>query len=136
MQQLELRNDEFLDVFAKVNAFFDSIAFRISSFHYDSVPPERVEECRTTLHEWKDKAEVDRRAVLRGLRTTYQSAIETNGSEMTAARRALQTLAVSWDALFSSFEKKIFPSDKDVRRCAPFLYSSLVSSCLRTFDND
>lgn len=112
MKQLQIRNEEYLSVYARANAFFDSVLLRISSFNYDLVHVDRLEESRTTMDNWKEKAEVDRRTILRLLKRTY----DTQVTEMTSVRVALQRLAVEWDSEFSSFEKRIFPSDKDVRR--------------------
>lgn len=116
VKQLEIRNEEYLVVFTKINAFFDSIIRRISAFDYQFVSADKVEEAQSSMEEWADKSEADRRSSLRLLRKTYEQASPSNGTEMTSIRRALQDKAVEWDLAFTAFEKKVFPSDKDVRR--------------------
>ncbi|KAM0788818.1 hypothetical protein ACM66B_002904 [Microbotryomycetes sp. NB124-2] len=127
-KQLHLRNEEYLAVLGKSNAFWDSIARRISTFNFDMVQSERVEECRQALAELSSKCEADRRAIVKLLKATYEQAQSTNGTEMTAVRRALQNKAVDWEAEWSAFEQRLAPMEKDVRRLTATQLKRLFSA--------
>ena len=126
-KQLQLRNEEYLTVLRKTTAFWNSINHRIASFNYDLVQPERLEAARTAMEELSTKSDVDRRMILRLLSKTYEQASTTNGTEMTSVRRTLQNKAVEWEADWTSFEQKIFPADKDVRRVTAVQLKRLFS---------
>lgn len=127
-KQLQLRNDEYLTVRRKSTAFWDSIAHRIASFNYDLVGIDRVDECRAAMAEMSTKCEVDRKAIARLLDTTYEQATATNGTEMTSVRRTLQNKAVDWETEWTTFEQKIIPSEKDVRRLTTVQLKRLFSN--------
>ncbi|ORY91449.1 hypothetical protein BCR35DRAFT_274133 [Leucosporidium creatinivorum] len=127
-KQLILRNDEYRTVLQKSNAFWDSIVHRIQSFNYDLVQADRLEECRQAMAELSSKCESDRRAITRLLESTYEHAQATNGTEMTSVRRTLQNKAVDWEAEWTSFEQRIIPSEKDVRRLTTVQLKRLFSN--------
>lgn len=127
-KQLLLRNDEYRTVLQKSNAFWDSIVHRIQSFNYDLVQADRLEECRQAMADLSAKCESDRRAIARLLESTYEHAQATNGTEMTSVRRTLQNKAVDWEAEWTSFEQRIIPSEKDVRRLTTVQLKRLFSN--------
>lgn len=127
-KQLILRNDEYRTVLQKSNAFWDSIVHRIQAFNYDLVQADRLEECRQAMAELSTKCESDRRAITRLLESTYEHAQATNGIEMTSVRRTLQNKAVDWEAEWTSFEQRIIPSEKDVRRLTTVQLKRLFSN--------
>lgn len=126
-KQLELRNEEYITVLKKSTAFWDSIDHRIASFNYELVQADRIDECRAAMKELSTKCQTDRRAILRLLETTYEQAQATNGTEMTSVRRTLQNKAVDWEAEWTSFEHKIIPTEKDVRRLTTVQLKRLFS---------
>ncbi|KAK4057967.1 Mitochondrial distribution and morphology protein 12 [Microbotryomycetes sp. JL221] len=127
-RQLQLRNEEYVAVLSKSNAFWDSIMRRISTFTYDHVQAERIEECKQALAELSNKCEADRRAIVKLLKSTYEHAQATNGTEMTTVRRTLQNKAVDWEAEWSAFEQKLVPTEKDVRRLTATQLKRLFSA--------
>lgn len=127
-KQLILRNDEYRMVLQKSNAFWESIVHRIQAFNYDLVQADRLEECRQAMAELSIKCESDRRAITRLLESTYEHAQATNGTEMTSVRRTLQNKAVDWEAEWTSFEQRIIPSEKDVRRLTTVQLKRLFSN--------
>ncbi|KAK4055651.1 Mitochondrial distribution and morphology protein 12 [Microbotryomycetes sp. JL201] len=127
-KQLQLRNEEYLAVLGKSNAFWDSIVRRISTFNYEIVQADRVEECRQALVDLSTKCESDRRAIIKLLKSTYERAQSTNGTEMTAVRRTLQNKAVDWEAEWAAFEQRLAPMEKDVRRLTATQLKRLFSA--------
>ncbi|KAL8278325.1 hypothetical protein RQP46_009217 [Phenoliferia psychrophenolica] len=115
-KQLQLRNEEYVTVLQKSTLFWDSIRTRIAQFNYDLVALDRLDESRVVMDDLAARCDVDRRAIVRLLERTYAEAQQTNGTEMTSVRRALQNKAVEWEAEFAAFEQRIIPSEKDVRR--------------------
>lgn len=105
-KQVQLRNEEYLAVLSKSTAFWDSIAFRISSFNYDVVQPEQLEACKTEMDDLSIKCDHDRRLILRLLSKTYEEVQTPNTIVMTS----LQNLAVSWEHEWTAFEQRIMPA--------------------------
>lgn len=68
------------------------------------------------MEDLRARCEVDRVAITKLLEKTYIEVQETNGTEMTSVRRALQNKAVEWEGDFAAFEQRIFPTERDVRR--------------------
>lgn len=128
VEQLVIRNEEFVTVLKKSNAFFDSIMNRINHFNYDVVQSDRVEESRLALAELSLKCETDRKTIHRLLTTTYEHTPSSNGTEMTSVRRALQHKAVEWETEWTTLEQKIVPSEKDVRRLTTIQLKKLFSN--------
>lgn len=126
--QLELRNEEYITVLKRSTAFWDSIMHRIASFNYELVQADRLNECRQAMADLSSKCEADRRAMVKLLESTYEHVQATNGTEMTGVRRALQNKAVDWEAEWTSFEQRIIPSEKDVRRLTTVQLKRLFSN--------
>ncbi|BGP15176.1 Mitochondrial distribution and morphology protein 12 [Rhodosporidiobolus nylandii] len=118
-RQLELRNAEYEEVLRRSEAFFDSVQDRIRAFKFDCVMPERIEECKAALFEFSGRCEAERKAVGRLLKSTYEHAHDSNGTEMSVVRRALQEKSHAFDADWTAFAKKIMPADAaDMRRAS------------------
>ncbi|GJN89682.1 hypothetical protein Rhopal_002669-T1 [Rhodotorula paludigena] len=118
-RQLELRNAEYEQVLRRSEAFFASVQARVAAFKYDCIPVDRVEECKTALGDFATRCENDRKAISRLLRATYERAHESNGTEMTVVRRALQEKSHAFDADWAAFVKRVMPADlPDMRRAS------------------
>ncbi|GAA6016064.1 hypothetical protein JCM10207_004429 [Rhodosporidiobolus poonsookiae] len=116
-RQLELRNAEYDQVRRRSEAFFDSVQTRIIAFKLDCVAVDRIEECKAALADFSAKCEQDRKAIARLLKSTYEHAQSSNGTEMTVVRRALQEKSHAFDADWTAFAKRIMPADvSDMRR--------------------
>ncbi|GAA5897193.1 hypothetical protein JCM6882_001813 [Rhodosporidiobolus microsporus] len=116
-RQLELRNAEYDQVLRRSQAFFDSVQARVLAFKYDCVPVDRLEECKAALADFSARCENDRKAVGRLLKAAYERAHDSNGTEMTIVRRALQEKSHAFDADWTAFAKRIMPADaSDMRR--------------------
>ncbi|KAM0753044.1 hypothetical protein T439DRAFT_188475 [Meredithblackwellia eburnea MCA 4105] len=126
-KQLQLRNNEFISVLNRSSAFWDSVQFRISSFNYDLVATERLEESKAAMEDFSHRCEADRLTIVRMLEKAYTEAQSTSGTEMTTVRRALQNKAVEWESEFNAFEQRIIPSEKDVRRLTTVQLKRLFS---------
>ncbi|GAA5975197.1 hypothetical protein JCM5350_000179 [Sporobolomyces pararoseus] len=114
--QLVLRNSEYEVVQQRTKAFFDSVQARINAFRLDCVQVQRLEECKAALADFSSRCEADRRTVLRLLVSAYEQSQETNGTEMTGVRRALQEKVVQFEADWTLFEKRVILSEQDSRR--------------------
>jgi len=118
-RQLELRNAEYQQVLRRSEAFFASVQVRVAAFKYDCIPAERVDECKAALGDFSARCEADRKAVARLLRSAYEHAHDSNGTEMTAVRRMLQEKSHAFDADWAAFVKRITPFDmQDMRRAS------------------
>ncbi|GAA5844076.1 hypothetical protein JCM9279_003724 [Rhodotorula babjevae] len=118
-RQLELRNAEYQQVLRRSEAFFASVQVRVAAFKFDGIPAERVDECKAALGDFSARCEADRKAVARLLRLAYEHAHDSNGTEMTTVRRALQEKSHAFDAEWASFVKRITPFDmQDMRRAS------------------
>ncbi|GAA6054124.1 hypothetical protein JCM3770_003207 [Rhodotorula araucariae] len=118
-RQLELRNAEYEQVLRRGAAFFDSVQARVRAFKYDCIPPDRLDECKAALSDFAARCEADRKAIARLLRATYEHAHDTNGTEMTVVRRALQEKSHAFDAEWAAFVKRVTPADlPDMRRAS------------------
>lgn len=118
-RQLELRNAEYDQVLRRSEAFFASVQARVAAFKHDCIPAERLDECKAALGEFSSRCEADRKAVARLLRSAYEHAQDSNGTEMTAVRRALQEKSHAFDADWAAFVKRITPLDlQDMRRAS------------------
>ncbi|GAA5894437.1 hypothetical protein JCM8208_006239 [Rhodotorula glutinis] len=116
-RQLELRNAEYQQVLRRSEAFFASVQVRVAAFKHDCIPAERLDECKAALGDFSARCEADRKAIARLLRSAYEHAHDSNGTEMTAVRRALQEKSHAFDAEWASFVKRITPFDmQDMRR--------------------
>ncbi|GAA5855583.1 hypothetical protein JCM8547_001605 [Rhodosporidiobolus lusitaniae] len=116
-QQLALRNAEFEQCRSRSEAFFNSVQARILAFKFDCVPVDRIEECKAALFEFSTRCENDRKAIARLLKSAYEHAGNSNGTEMTVVRRALQEKSHLFDAEWATFAKKIMPAEAaDMRR--------------------
>ncbi|GAA6009969.1 hypothetical protein JCM11491_005808 [Sporobolomyces phaffii] len=114
--QLLLRNAEYEVVQQRTKAFFDSVQARINAFRLDCVQVQRLDECKAALADFSSRCEADRRAILRLLVSAYEQSQETNGTEMTGVRRALQEKVVQFEADWTMFEKRVILSEHDSRR--------------------
>ncbi|GAA5986475.1 hypothetical protein JCM10908_003767 [Rhodotorula pacifica] len=118
-RQVELRNAECAQVQRRAQAFFDSVQARLAAFKLDCVAPERMEECQDALNGFSERCEAERRAIDSLLRSTYEQAQHSNGTEMIDVRRALQERSHAFDADWASFVKRIVPADfSDFRRAS------------------
>ncbi|GAA5923769.1 hypothetical protein JCM3775_000500 [Rhodotorula graminis] len=118
-RQLELRNAEYQQVLRRSEAFFASVQARVAAFKYDCIPVERLDECKAALGDFSARCEADRKAIARLLRSAYEHAHDSNGTEMTAVRRALQEKSHAFDADWANFVKRITPFDmQDMRRAS------------------
>lgn len=114
--QLLLRNTEYEVVEQRAKAFFDSVQARINAFRLDCVQVQRLDECKAALADFSSRCEADRRTILRLLVSAYEQSQETNGTEMTGVRRALQEKVVQFEADWTVFEKRVILSEQDSRR--------------------
>ncbi|GAA5919437.1 hypothetical protein JCM1841_002389 [Sporobolomyces salmonicolor] len=114
--QLQIRNVEYETVQQRSKAFFDSVMARIVAFRLDCVQLERHEECQAALLDFTSRCEADRRAISRLLVSAYEHAQDTNGTEMTIVRRALQEKVVAFETEWTAFEKRVILSEQDSRR--------------------
>jgi len=114
--QLLLRNSEYEVVQQRTKAFFDSVQARINAFRLDCVQVQRLEECKAALADFSSRCEADRRAILRLLVSAYEQSQESNGTEMTGVRRALQEKVVQFEGDWTVFEKRVILSEQDSRR--------------------
>ncbi|GAA5927806.1 uncharacterized protein JCM15063_005999 [Sporobolomyces koalae] len=114
--QLLLRNSEYEVVQQRTKAFFDSVQARINAFRLDCVQVQRLEECKAALADFSGRCEADRRMILRLLVAAYEQSQETNGTEMTGVRRALQEKVVQFEAEWTLFEKRVILSEQDSKR--------------------
>ncbi|GAA5889767.1 hypothetical protein JCM5296_002336 [Sporobolomyces johnsonii] len=114
--QLQIRNVEYQTVEQRSKAFFDSVMARIVAFRLDCVQLERHEECQAALVDFTSRCEADRRAIGRLLVSAYEHAQDTNGTEMTVVRRALQEKVVAFETEWTAFEKRVILSEQDSRR--------------------
>jgi 1-phosphatidylinositol-3-phosphate 5-kinase len=114
--QLLLRNSEYEVVQQRTKAFFDSVQARINAFRLDCVQIQRLDECKAALADFSSRCEADRRTVLRLLVSAYEQSQETNGTEMTGVRRALQEKVVQFEGDWTVFEKRVILSEQDSRR--------------------
>jgi 1-phosphatidylinositol-3-phosphate 5-kinase len=118
-RRLELRNNEYDQVLGRSEAFFNSVQARILAFKMDVVPADRRDECRSALSEFSFRCESDRKAVARLLKSTYEHAHDSNGTEMTVVRRVLQEKSHAFDSDWAAFAKKVMPTEvADMRRAS------------------
>lgn len=116
-RRLELRNNEYDQVLGRSEAFFNSVQVRLANFKYDCIPADRQDDCHAALEEFKARCDADRKAVARLLKSTYEHAQDSNGTEMTVVRRVLQEKSHAFDADWAAFAKKVMPAEApDMRR--------------------
>jgi len=130
VKQLMLRNGEFKAVWDAISCYYASIDKRITAFDPNLVQADRTDEFRLAMDKFAAQSEKEKRAMLHLLEDAYERAPEgaTNGTEMTAVRQALQDKSIQWEKDWTALEKRVFPSDKDLRRLTNLQLGKLFPS--------
>ncbi|KAK4687031.1 hypothetical protein P7C73_g3088, partial [Tremellales sp. Uapishka_1] len=111
-----LKNQEYESALHKNAAFFDSVLFRLRSFDYEIVQPDKVSLLRTALENMLSRAVADREELVNLLNRTYKLTPMTDVLALNTVLRTLQDKVVQWDLDFADIEKAFMPSEKDLRR--------------------
>ncbi|KAF2452352.1 hypothetical protein BDY21DRAFT_382883 [Lineolata rhizophorae] len=115
---LRLKNEQFARIEERLDRFMHSVRARIKSIHVESVVPEKVEECRSEVDRLTKRANEEHDALRRKLQKKYMGSRYYEIIPMNRAVRAIQEKAIGWDEAFAEFERRFFPSEKDIRRLA------------------
>lgn len=117
-KDISTKNKEFLRIEERLNRFTSSIAGRIESIKLDNVEDEKVDDCKREITILQQKVADDHQFLLCKLRDKYESSAFYEIIPLNRAVRAMQEKVVGWDILFTEFENRFFPSEKDLGNLA------------------
>jgi 1-phosphatidylinositol-3-phosphate 5-kinase len=91
------KNQEYESALQKTAAFFDSVLFRLRSFDYDIVEPEKVALLKMALENMLSRAVADREEMVNLLNRTYKLTPMTDVLALNTVLRTLQDKVVQWE---------------------------------------
>lgn len=116
---LKLRNEVYSRTEQRLSKFMASVQARLKGINVvDSVVPEQVDDCKKEIESLIKKGHEDHAALVRHLQDKYTSSRYWEIIPLNKVLRAVQEKVVEWDNAFIEFEKKFFPSEKDINRLA------------------
>ena len=139
---LRFKNDLFTKIESRLNKFMISVKARIKSINTDSVPPEKIEDCKEEVERMSKRAAEEHVALIQKLRDGYMNSKHYEVIPLNRAIRAVQERAADWDNAFTDFDHNFFPSEKDIRRLAAlqlkkiFLDRDASNVSLNSTDNE
>jgi 1-phosphatidylinositol-3-phosphate 5-kinase len=115
-EDLRLKNDQYKRFKSRLDRFMNSVKSRIESIHVDSMPPEKIEDCRAEVQRLRSLCKDDHERLTKGLQEQYMSSRWYEIIPLNRAARAIHENSIDWDEIFADFEDNFFPSEKDIKR--------------------
>ena len=112
------KNDEYTKIRERIERFTTSVNARIDSIKLGSVRKEDIEKCKLELNSYRERVEDERMFLVDKLQDKYCGSKYFEVIPLNRAVRALQEKVSRWDKTFADFEKRYFPSEKDIRKLA------------------
>ena len=117
-KDISLKNDEFVRIKDRLQRFMSSINKRIDSIRLENVKAEHLEKCKLELESYQQRVRDEHSFLLNKLQDKYTNSRYFEVIPLNRAVRAMQEKVSNWDQTFAEFERKYFPSEKDIRRLA------------------
>jgi len=111
-----LRKDELDSILRRNELYWNSVQQRVKSFSIDLVSSDQVEAAQAAITDISRKAEEEKRNLVQLAEQAHQENETSSGLALNVARKTLQERVVDWDAVFTAFEHKFLPTEKDFRR--------------------
>ena len=92
-----LKNREYESALQKNTAFFDSVLFRLRSFNYEVIEPEKISSLKTALEAMLARAVADREEMVNLLNRTYKLTSMTDVLALNTVLKTLQEKVVQWE---------------------------------------
>ena len=117
-KDIAIKNEEYARIEDRLKRFMNSVTARIESINLDGVKEEDLEKCSSELASFQSRVLDEQESLKRKLRDKYTSSQYYETIPLNRAVRAIQEKVAAWDGTFAEFERKYFPSEKDLRRLA------------------
>ncbi|KAL1957603.1 hypothetical protein VTO42DRAFT_5714 [Malbranchea cinnamomea] len=117
-KDLKLRNEIYTVYEQRLTRFMTSVKTRLKSIKVESVMPEMAEDCRKEIEALTKRADEEHQALIKQHQERYMNSKYWEIVPLSKLIHATQEKFVEWDAIFTEFEKKYFPSEKDIKRLA------------------
>ncbi|KAK3702922.1 Mitochondrial distribution and morphology protein 12 [Vermiconidia calcicola] len=115
---LTVKNEQFSHFVSRLNAFTDSIKKRLASINVDTLDEKKSMEANELVDDLRRRAENDHEELLVKLQQKYAVSRYYEVIPLNRALRFMDEKALSWDDIFSNFERDYFPSETDIRKLA------------------
>ncbi|KAL9050431.1 MAG: hypothetical protein Q9162_006645 [Coniocarpon cinnabarinum] len=117
-KDLPMKNGEFTRIKERLERFMASVTTRIDSIKLESVRAEDLEKCKLELESYRGRVKDERELLMSRLQVKYQESKYYEVIPLNRAVRAIQEKVGEWVRTFAEFEKRYFPSEKDIRKLA------------------
>jgi 1-phosphatidylinositol-3-phosphate 5-kinase len=115
---LKFRNDVYTKTEQRLTRFMMSVKARLKGINVESILPEKMEDCKHEIETLTKKANDEHVFLIKQLQDRYVNSRYYETVPFNRAVRSTQEKVAEWDAAFAEFERKFFPSEKDIRRLA------------------
>ena len=127
-QDLRLKNEQFLRFKGKLDRFMGSVKSRIESIHVESMPTEKIDDCRAEVDRLLALVKSDHEGLTKNLQDKYMNSRWYEIIPLNRAAKAIHENSIQWDKMFSEFEKNFYPSEKDIGLMTALQIKKLVES--------
>ena len=115
---LKYRNEVYTRIEQRITKFMGSVKYRLKSIKLEAILPDHADACRDSIDVLTKKANEEHTQLIKLLQDCYNSSKHWQTSPLNKAIRMTLERVTEWENIFTDFEKKYFPSEKDIRRLA------------------
>ena len=115
---LKYRNEVYSRIEQRITKFMGSVKYRLKSIKLEAILPDHADACRESIDILTKKANEEHTQLIKSLQDCYNSSKHWQTSPLNKAIRNTLERVTDWENIFADFEKKYFPSEKDIRRLA------------------
>jgi 1-phosphatidylinositol-3-phosphate 5-kinase len=115
---LRFRNEAYTRIEQRLTRFMMSVKSRLKGINVESILPEKMEDCRHEIEALTQKANDEHVFLIKQLQDRYMNSRYYETVPFNRVVRSTQEKVAEWDMVFTEFERKFFPSEKDIRRLA------------------
>jgi 1-phosphatidylinositol-3-phosphate 5-kinase len=135
-QDLRLKNEQFLRFKGKLDRFMGSVKSRIESIHVESMPADKIDDCRAEVDRLLALVKGDHDRLTKNLQDKYMNSRWYEIIPLNRAAKAIHENSIQWDRMFSEFEKNFYPSEKDIGLMTALQIKKLVESATSIASDD
>lgn len=117
-KDLKLRNKIYTTAAERLNRFMTSIKSRLKEINVDTLMSEMAEACRKEIEALAKRADEEHETLMKQHQERYMDSKYWEIIPLSKLIHETQEKVVEWDAIFAEFERKYFPSEKDIKRMA------------------
>ena len=117
-KDLKLRNEVYTMAEERLNRFMMSIKSRLKEINVNTLMPEVAEACRKEIEILAKRADEEHTTLVKQHQERYMNSKYWEIIPLGKLFHETQEKVLEWDDTFADFERKYFPSEKDIKRMA------------------